>query len=168
VTHRAALDRRALPAPALRIVSISLKTAAQRPTSGTQPSARNDVTEPIHTSISVVQRTITQLLANGRTVRYTLAPASDGDVYWRQDTFAPADHPIQPLRWLSHQGPLTVAAVVAAVPQCREAIRAWTQAEVDDALAATDLDETARRRRAAAVTRLREQLDAPQDDSRAA
>lgn len=132
------------------------------------PNTLADVTEPIHTTISVVQRTITQLLANGHTVRYTLAPASDGDVFWRQDTFAPADHPTQPQRWLSHQGPLTIAAVVAAVPQCREAIRAWTQAEVDDALAATDLDETARRRRAAAVTRLREQLDAPLEDSRVA
>jgi hypothetical protein len=60
--------------------------------------------------------------SNGRTVRWALAATRGGDVYWRQDAFAPADDPIQPLRWISHQGPLTVAAVIEAVPHCQETI----------------------------------------------
>jgi hypothetical protein len=103
-----------------------------------------------------VHRTITQLLPNGRTVRYALAPTRDGDVYWRQDTFASAEDPVQPLRWISHQGPLTIEAV----PQCQEAIRAWTQAEIDDSFAAADLDEVAQQRRTTAYVRLQDQLRA--------
>ena len=116
------------------------------------------MTEPVHTTISAAHRTITQLLANGRTVRYSLSPTSDGDVYWRQDTFAAADDLVRPLQWIGHQGPLGVAAVIEAVPICRETVRAWTRAEIDDAFAGADLDDVARQRRAAALTRLRAQL----------
>ena len=123
--------------------------------------------EPIHTTVSVAQRTITQLLTDGRTVRYALAATSDGDVYWRQDTFAAADDLIQPLRWLSHEAPLTVAAVVAAVPKCEDTIRAWTRAEIEDAFAGADLDALGRERRARAIVRLREQLRAASEDEQA-
>jgi hypothetical protein len=116
------------------------------------------VTEHVHTTISVMHRTITELLPNGRTVRWALTATRGGDVYWRQDAFAPADDPIQPLRWISHQGPLTVAAVIEAVPHCQETIRAWTQAEIDDCFAAAELDELAQQRRTTAHVRLREQL----------
>jgi ABC-type transport system involved in cytochrome c biogenesis ATPase subunit len=118
------------------------------------------VTQPTHTTISVAHRTITQLLANGRTVRYALAASSDGDVYWRQDTFASAEDPVQPLRWLSHRGPLTVSAVIEALPHCQETIRAWTQSEIDDAFAAADLDEIAQQRRTTAQRRLHDELRA--------
>lgn len=126
------------------------------------------MSDPIQTTVSAASRTITQLLENGRTVRYALASNGNGDVYWRQDTFAAADDVVQPLRWLSHAGPLTVDAVLAAIPQCDRAIRAWTQAEIDDEFAAADLDASGRERRERALIRLRDELAASDDDEQVA
>ncbi len=108
--------------------------------------------EPLYTSISAAHRTISQMQVDGTTVRYALARLGSGDVYWRADTFAPADNPIEPMRWMSHLGQLTVADVIFAAPACEQTVRGWTRAEIEAGTA--DADWLTEDRRIAALERL--------------
>ena len=73
---------------------------------------------PLYTTISAPHRTISLRRADGTTVRYALARLNSGDVFWRADTFEDSSDHLEPMRWLSHEGRLTVEQVIAAAPAC--------------------------------------------------
>jgi len=109
--------------------------------------------EVVTTTVSVASRAINVLLDNGETERYALAEAADGDVFWRHDTFGPADEDASGKVWLRHGGRLTVAEVIARVGRCSREGRRWTAEEIEagDLLVDADLFKRARRREALAL-----------------
>jgi hypothetical protein len=113
---------------------------------------------PLYTTVSVQHRTISQAQPDRKMIRYALSRASNGDVYWRADTFADPEDPTLPLRWLSHEGRMTVGEVIAAAPSYEKVIRTWTGAEV--AAGAADADWQVEQRRARALDQLRAELTA--------
>lgn len=113
---------------------------------------------PIQTTVAVAHRSISQLQPDGTTRRYSLARLGNGDVFWRRDTFAAPSGPTEPMRWLDHHGPMTVADVMQAAPGCERVIRTWTRTEI--AAGVADAEWLTEDRRAAALTRLAEELAA--------
>src|SRR5687767_4353565 len=97
--------------------------------------------EVITTTVSVASRAINVLLDNGETERYALAEAGDGDLFWRQDTFGPAEDDVSGKVWLRHGGRLSVGQVMDQAPQCKREIRRWTLEEIEagEAIAEGDL-----------------------------
>jgi hypothetical protein len=108
---------------------------------------------PLSTTVSVVQRAVNVLLESGETERFALVQAADGAVHWRHDTFA-ADH-----AWISHGGRLSVAEVLARVPQCERQVRAWTREEIDLGPRPVGVDAFAAAVRESALERLAAELD---------
>ena len=82
------------------------------------------------TTVSVLSRSISVLLEDGRTERFSLARSATGDVRWRHDVFGAPDATGQ-APWLHHGGRLTVAEVLARVPHCESEVRRWTREEVE-------------------------------------
>ena len=107
----------------------------------------------LSTTISPSQRSISVLLESGETERYALAQSRDGDVYWRQDTFAAS-------AWVGHGGRLTVGQVLARVPGCERQVVAWTREEIELGPDLPDADMFVRAIRADALKRLARELDA--------
>jgi hypothetical protein len=105
------------------------------------------------TTVSTSQRAISVLLESGQTVRYALAQSREGDVFWRQDTFAAGT-------WVGHGGRLSVGEVLARVPSCERQVVAWTREEIELGTALPDADMFVRAIRADALKRLERELDA--------
>jgi hypothetical protein len=103
------------------------------------------------TTVSPTQRTISVLLESGETERYALAQTREGDLFWRQDTFAGA-------AWVGHGGRLTVGDVVARVPSCARHVVAWTRAEIELGADLPDADVFVRAIRRDALARLTREL----------
>lgn len=116
--------------------------------------------EVITTTVSVASRAINVLLDNGETERYALAEAGDGDLFWRHDTFGPAEDDASDKVWLRHGGRQTVGQVMERVPQCRREIRRWTLEEIEAGEATTDGDLFTRAIRREALARLAAELGA--------
>lgn len=112
--------------------------------------------EPLYTSISAAHRTISQTQVDGTLVRYALARLGSGDVYWRADTFAASDDPVEPMRWMTHLRQMTVADVIAAAPSCAPTVLGWTRAEIE--VGTADADWLTEDRRLAALDRLSGEL----------
>ena len=121
--------------------------------------------EVITTTVSVASRAINVLLDSGETERYALAEAGDGDLFWRNDTFGPAEDDASGKVWLRHGGRLTVDQVIEQVGQCEREIRRWTLEEIEAGEVTVDGDLFTRAIRRAALERLAAELGAADESS---
>ena len=109
----------------------------------------------ISTTVSTPTRSINVLLETGTTERLALVQASSGDVHWRHDRFGLGHRGPE---WLGHVGRLTVAEVLARVPDCERHVIAWTREEIEAGPDEVDFDIFQRDARRRALERLAAEL----------
>ncbi len=116
------------------------------------------MTRRVHTAPSARHRTITISYANGLDERYALFRFADGDVGWRLDEFRFTEDPRESSLWSDSHGRLTVAEVVARLPEHARVIHDWTRKEIELGTVVVD-DIFAAMTREEAVARLAAELD---------
>ena len=116
------------------------------------------MTQPLSTTVSPGQRTISVLMESGEIERFALHQTRDGDVYWRRDTFAADAGVPSGAVWLAHGGRLSVGQVVDLVPACANHVIAWTREEIELGPNLPDADVFVRVVRADALRRLDREL----------
>ncbi len=116
------------------------------------------VSRRVHTAPSTRHRTITISYANGLDERYALFRFADGDVGWRLDEFRFTADPREAAHWSDSHGRLTVAEVVARLPEHARIVHDWTRREIELGTVVVD-DIFSAMRRDEAVARLTAELD---------